>query len=214
MFYFVHQFKLLFMDRSLNTTNNIFSLYDKYGNNQYDGEQVTQLQHMGQSAELAAVKGFDDEVVLAAFLHDIGHICAAEQKQRSMNGFGVLNHELIGAAFLKENGFSERLINLVQNHVNAKRYLTYKDPAYYNQLSLASKETLKHQGGKMDADEAVAFESNPLYKIIIALRLIDEEAKDVNKLFPDLEKYRHLMKAHLQQQFNLNNKSDDTISSI
>ena len=98
--------------------------------------------------------------------------------------------------------------------MNAKRYLTFKDPEYYDQLSLASKETLKYQGGKMDAEEAAVFEADPLHKIIIALRLIDEQAKDVNKLLPDLEKYRQFMQTHLQQQLNLNNKSDDTIGSI
>lgn len=202
------------MDTPLNITNHIFSLYDKYGSNQYDGEQITQLQHMCQAGELAEAYGFDEEVILSAFLHDIGHICAAQQQQISMNGFGVLHHEAIGAAFLQENGFSERLINLVKNHVNAKRYLTFKDPKYYQQLSLASKETLKHQGGKMDADEAAAFEADPLHEIIIALRLIDEQAKDVNKPIAGLGKYRYFMNTHLQQQFNLNNKSNDTISSI
>ncbi len=194
------------MDMPLNITNDIFLLYDKYGSNQYDGEEVTQLQHMYQSAEFAQAQGFDEEVILAAFLHDIGHICAAEEKENSMSGFGVINHELIGAAFLQGNGFSKRLINLVQNHVEAKRYLTYKDAAYYNQLSLASKETLKHQGGKMSTGEAEVFECNPLHKIIIALRLIDEQAKDATKQSANIEKYRHLMKTHLQQQFTLNKK--------
>ena len=202
------------MKTSISITNHIFSLYDKHGSNQYDGEEITQLQHMCQAGELAEAKGFDAEIILSAFLHDIGHICASQQQENSMNGFGTLHHELIGAAFLQENGFSKRLINLVLNHVNAKRYLTFKDPEYYRKLSLASKETLKHQGGKMNAAEAATFEADPLHKIMIALRLIDEQAKDVNKPIAGLEKYRQLMKTHLQQQLNLNNKSDDTISSI
>lgn len=49
-----------------NVVKTIFSLYTKYGGNQYDGEDVTQLQHMFQSAELAEAQGFDEEVVLAA----------------------------------------------------------------------------------------------------------------------------------------------------
>ena len=188
------------MDHLKDVVNHIFSLYDKYGSNQYDGEDVTQLQHMFQSAELANAQGFDDEVVLAAFVHDIGHICVAEQKGNSMDGFGIVNHEKIGATFLQLSGFSARLINMVQNHVNAKRYLTYKDPAYYHQLSHASKETLKHQGGMMTEEEAALFENNPFYKTIIALRLIDEQAKDPNKPIADIEKYKQLMHRHLQHQ--------------
>ncbi len=190
------------MDDIKDIVNYIFSLYNKYGGNQYDGEEVTQLQHMYQAAELAAAQGFDEEVVLAAFLHDIGHICFAEQKENSMNGFGIVNHEKIGATFLQLSGFSERLINMVQNHVNAKRYLTFKDPAYHNQLSLASKETLKHQGGMMTEAEAASFENNPFYKTIIALRLIDEQAKDASKPNADVEKYKQLMVEHLQNQYS------------
>ena len=188
------------MDNIEKIINHIFSLYNRYGSNQYDGENVTQLQHMYQAAELAAAQGLDEEVVLAAFLHDIGHICVAEHTENSINGFGIVNHEKIGATFLQLSGFSERLISMVQNHVNAKRYLTFKDPAYYNQLSLASKETLKHQGGMMTTAEAASFESNPFYKTIIALRLIDEQAKDANKPNADLEKYKQLMAHHLQIQ--------------
>ena len=40
-------------------------------------------------------EGFDDEVVLAAFFHDIGHICA--QDAQNMGGFGVVSHERLGA---------------------------------------------------------------------------------------------------------------------
>ena len=37
--------------------------------------------------------------------------------------------------------------------VQAKRYLTRKDPDYFNQLSEASRRTLEFQGGMMTDDE-------------------------------------------------------------
>ncbi|MBY0374774.1 MAG: HD domain-containing protein, partial [Bryobacteraceae bacterium] len=40
----------------------------------YFGEQVTQLEHALQSAYLAVQAGADDETILAALLHDIGHV--------------------------------------------------------------------------------------------------------------------------------------------
>ncbi len=54
------------------TTDEIFNLYERYGNEAY-GEEVTQTAHMVQSAQLAEEEGYDDEVILAAFFHDIGH---------------------------------------------------------------------------------------------------------------------------------------------
>ncbi|CAD5203196.1 hypothetical protein [Pseudomonas sp. FEN] len=53
----------------------VFGLYRQFGDADYIGEPVSQLEHMSQAARLALAEGFDDEVVLAAFFHDIGHIC-------------------------------------------------------------------------------------------------------------------------------------------
>ena len=114
------------------TVNQVFSLYEKYGDEDYIGEPVSQLEHMSQAAALAEEEGYDDEVVLAAFFHDIGHLCAEEGESESMDGFGNVDHEKLGAEYLLEKGFSERVAALVQGHVLAKRYLTYKYPEYYN----------------------------------------------------------------------------------
>ena len=121
----------------------IIDLYRKHGGDDYIGENVTQLQHAFQSAAHAKAQNCDDEMVLAAFLHDIGHICVAEHNVAKMDGFGVMNHEKIGAAFLRMRRFSDRLVKLVQAHVSAKRYLTYKDEFYFNRLSEASRQTIQ-----------------------------------------------------------------------
>jgi predicted HD phosphohydrolase len=54
----------------------VFGLYERFGDSDYIGEPVSQVEHMSQAAQRAMAEGFDDEVVLAAFFHDIGHICA------------------------------------------------------------------------------------------------------------------------------------------
>jgi 2-amino-1-hydroxyethylphosphonate dioxygenase (glycine-forming) len=180
-----------------NAVEEIFDLYEKHGSEEYAGEKITQLEHMCQAAQLAEQGGFDEEVVLAAFLHDIGHICVSFYGFTSMDGYGILNHEKIGAAFLKSRGFSDRLIQLVQRHVDAKRYLTFKYPAYYSRLSEASKITLKHQGGMMTENEALQFEADPLHELIIEMRRIDELAKLEHQPLPDLAKYKMLMEKHL-----------------
>src|SRR5258708_15302381 len=108
------------------TADGIIALYQLHGGEEYAGEKVTQLEHMVQAAELAEKKGYDEEVILAAFLHDIGHICVSAQGENEMDGFGIKDHEEIGAEFLQEKGFSKILIRLVESHVQAKRYLTWQ----------------------------------------------------------------------------------------
>ena len=182
------------------TANEIIDLFKKYGSNEYAGEKITQLQHMVQAAQLAKNGGYDDEIVLAAFLHDIGHICAAAYIHDDMNGFGVMNHEKIGASFLRKRGFGERLVMLVENHVSAKRYLTFKYPEYFDGLSEASKNTLVFQGGKMDVAEALSFEQDELFEEFIQMRQWDELAKEENIPLQPLQYFRQLMIDYLERQ--------------
>ncbi|HQQ96848.1 MAG TPA: HDIG domain-containing protein [Cyclobacteriaceae bacterium] len=169
------------------TAQEVMYLYYKFGAADYIGEPVSQLEHMSQSAELAIEEGFDDEVILAAFFHDIGHICVMQDSTNSMGGFGIRRHEQIGADFLRSKGFSERLARLVENHVQAKRYLTYQYPEYYHALSQASKETLTYQGGPMTREEAQEFANDPLFEPSIQLRRWDELAKETNIPIIDLD---------------------------
>jgi 2-amino-1-hydroxyethylphosphonate dioxygenase (glycine-forming) len=188
-------------ERAEKIAADIIGLYEKYGSNEYAGEKITQLEHMVQAAALAKQGGYDDEMILAAFLHDIGHICAASYTSNTMNGFGIINHEKIGAQFLRNRGFSERIARLVENHVSAKRYLTFKFPEYYEGLSEASKKTLEYQGGRMNPDEAVLFENDLLCEDFIEMRRWDELAKEENQpLQLSFEYFSQLIRSHLLQQ--------------
>lgn len=163
----------------------VFGWYERFGDSDYIGEPVSQIQHMSQAAELAMADGFDDEVVLAAFFHDIGHLCA--ENAENMGGFGVVSHERLGADYLRRLGFGERLARLVEYHVQAKRYLTFKEPGYYKRLSEASRRTLEYQGGVMTVEEAQAFERDPLCAISLRMRQWDEQAKEMWVPVIDLE---------------------------
>lgn len=162
-------------------------MYQRYGNADYIGEPVSQLEHMSQSAQLAIEGGYDDEVVMAAFFHDIGHICMQVPASHSMDGYGVKRHEKFGADYLRHKGLPDRVARLVENHVQAKRYLTFKFPPYYENLSDASKKTLEFQGGVMNPQEALVFEKDPLFELSILMRKWDEEAKEEFKLVMDLD---------------------------
>ncbi|GAC1417001.1 MAG: HD domain-containing protein [Flavisolibacter sp.] len=187
-------------DQATKSVEEIFSLYEKYGSEDYIGEPVSQLEHMSQAAERARAAGYDDEVVLAAFFHDFGHLCEHVLPVKRMDNIGVADHEKIGARYLKERGFSDKICNLVQSHVKAKRYLTYKYPDYFEKLSEASKKTLLLQGGKMSHEEATIFESDCLHPLYIKLREWDDLAKETNIPEGPLKKYRDLALQHLIKQ--------------
>ena len=172
------------MERNEQVVAEVFGLYERFGDSDYIGEPVSQIEHMSQAAELAMAEGFDDEVILAAFFHDIGHICT--ERAENMGGFGVVSHERLGADYLRRAGFSERMARLVEYHVQAKRYLTLKEAGYYERLSEASRRTLEYQGGVMTAEEAEAFELDPLCAVSLRMRQWDEMAKEMHVPVIDL----------------------------
>ena len=167
---------------------------------EYIGEPVTKLEHMVQSAEIAEEMGLREDLVLAALLHDIGHICEPTTESNNMGGLGLQDHEFIGATFLQSRGFSDIVIQSVALQVAAKRYLCYKYPEYLAMLSDASLQTLAFQGGSMTESEAIVFEQNPYLNEIIAVRRIDEQAKIANKALPEsFDIYKQMMIRHLQK---------------
>ena len=183
------------------TVDEVISLYKNFGNEDYIGEPVSQIEHMCQCAQLAEASGADEEVILAAFFHDIGHLCEfafPEKKLQHMDGVGIIDHEKLGYIYLRSKGFSEKIARLVQSHVQAKRYLTFKYPEYFNQLSEASIKTLAFQGGVMKQKEATVFENDPLHEMYVQLRRWDEQAKETAKPLPSLDHYKQMMMAHLQ----------------
>ncbi|MEM7660170.1 MAG: HD domain-containing protein [Bacteroidota bacterium] len=182
------------------TVEFILDLFRRFGHYSY-GEQLSQISHMVQAAELAAEDGQSEEVVLAALLHDIGHLLGDLHASEQMGeGLGAVQHESLGADWLRKAGFSETVAILVEGHVAAKRYLTWKNPSYQDALSEASKQTLIAQGGPMNEEEGKAFAHHSLFEVCLKMRHWDDEAKQTNLPEPDLLPYRELMLRHLTAQ--------------
>lgn len=171
-------------------------LFQEKGHLSY-GEGVSQQEHMLQCAALAKAANYDNEVVIAAFLHDVGHLLEGTPFESQL---GNERHEDIAAAYLISRGFSKKVISLVQSHVAAKRYLVFRDTKYYDSLSEASKATLKMQGGQMSILEAIAFESEPYFELKIQIRMWDDRGKATNLYYPNglLERYLKMVEEHLQ----------------
>ena len=89
---------------------------------------------------------------------------------------GMPRHALMGAAAVRVL-LGERVAALIKGHVPAKRYLVTVDPAYREQLSPGSVDTLIAQGGDLSAAEVTAFTARPHWRAAVALRRADDGAK-------------------------------------
>lgn len=177
--------------------NDIIELYTKFGSHDYIGEQVSQIEHMTQAAMLAEKDNQSRDVILSCFLHDIGHLLGLRECERGLSGeFGTTNHERLGREYLESLGFRYPIPQLVEHHVSAKRYLVYKTPQYFENLSEASRQTLIQQGGGMSAEEAQRFEKDPLFQASLTMRAYDERAK-VKHMAIKPEYYFNLIRCYL-----------------
>jgi phosphonate degradation associated HDIG domain protein len=176
-------------DPRARVVDEIFALLLASRDMPYIGEPISQLDHALQCADLAREAGAGDDLVAAALLHDIGHLCAAGDAPR-MDGLGVAKHESIGADHLRALGLPESVADLVEGHVQAKRYLCSTTAGYADKLSAASAGTLVHQGGPMSPAEQAAFAADPRFKDKLRLRAWDEQAKRTACSPPDLASHR------------------------
>jgi phosphonate degradation associated HDIG domain protein len=180
------------MDMSI---KDIFSIYSHRGSSLYIGESVTVAQHALQSAHFARAAGASDALVVAALLHDIGHL--VETVPDDIGDWETdAHHELVGSRWLAAL-FGPQVYEPVRLHVSAKRYLCATEPEYLRTLSMASVQTLKLQGGPMSAVEAAAFRSESYHSDAVMLRQCDDQAKVVNLKTPDFNHYRALIEQQI-----------------
>ena len=156
------------------------------------GEVVPQIDHALQAAQLARKANARDGEVLAALLHDVGHFCAPDENG-SVEGIGVADHDDVGAGYLRGLGFSEAVIDIVEGHVDAKRYLVSRDERYTGRLSGVSTRSLEAQGGAMTSEEATNFEKTTRFEEKIRVRAWDEQAKVPGAQVEPIEGYRGLL---------------------
>ena len=161
----------------------IGDIFDRCGSEEYLGEPVTMGEHMLQGATIAQQNGQDEEIIVGALLHDIGHF-TSEFGTFSMDDIEDRFHEEAGAQVLAEF-FPTVITDCVRYHVAAKRYLCATKPEYYNRLSPASVHSLNLQGGAMAPEEVSEFEKNPNLKKIIQVRYLDEAGKRADMDTPD-----------------------------
>jgi phosphonate degradation associated HDIG domain protein len=171
----------------MTVTDELLSIYAGRGSAAYFGEAVTMAEHGLQAAYFAHASGATDALVIAALLHDIGHLIDSVPDDIA-NWTSDARHELSGSRWLATR-FGAEVCEPVRLHVPAKRYLCATDMAYCGRLSSASVVTLKLQGGPMSPAEVAAFEAEPFRREAIRVRQWDDQAKIIGLRTPDFSHY-------------------------
>ena len=180
----------------MTTLEQVLQLYERHGSDFY-AEDISQVDHAVQTALLAADAGASSELVLAALLHDVGHLMHLDALGAHDSHFTQdLRHELVGAEKLAQF-LPEAVTEPIRLHVSAKRWLCAKDSAYAATLSDASKESLHFQGGPMSTQECEEFERQARFNDAVQLRRWDDEAKVVGRDGDHLAQFRDLLSTHL-----------------
>jgi [1-hydroxy-2-(trimethylamino)ethyl]phosphonate dioxygenase len=176
-----------------NVTDDIFALFANRGSEAYFGESVSMTEHALQVAHAAQLDGAPAALVVAALLHDIGHLVDAVPDDIA-DWTADARHEQVGGRWLATH-FAPEVYQPVRLHVPAKRYLCAVEPSYLARLSPASVRTLELQGGPMSASELAAFRSEPFFAQAVRIRRWDDEGKRPGLATPSLAEYRALIEA-------------------
>ena len=131
--------------------------------------------------------GREDGLIVAALLHDIGHLLHHAGEDAAEVGVDT-QHEELGQRMLSSH-LPHAVTEPIRLHVAAKRYLCFADPAYAQALSPSSQLSLQLQGGPMSVQDAQEFLAGPFARQAVALRLWDDEAKVPDFPVPLLEDY-------------------------
>ena len=161
----------------------------------YGQEAVSQLEHALQCAHLAERANEAPETVVAALLHDLGHMLSAERTPvADQDGLPAKDdlHQFVALPFLRSL-FPDAVLEPIKLHVDAKRYLCAVDAGYWADLSPASKHSLELQGGRYDDAQVRGFEDLTFYAEAVRLRRYDDLAKVPGQVTPPLAHYAALM---------------------
>lgn len=173
--------------------DDIEPLFAAKGGRMYAGEPVTQLQHALQSAQLAEQSGTDASLIVAALLHDLGHMVNDQGETPTLRGIDD-RHEHVALPFLR-GLFDDAVLQPIRLHVDAKRYLCARGDGiingaqYWANLSADSKRSLELQGGIFTDTEAQRFIAQPYADEAVRVRLWDDRAKVADAETPDLGHY-------------------------
>jgi predicted HD phosphohydrolase len=149
---------------------------------------VSQLGHALQCAALARRHRADDEVVLAALLHDVGHLVSTAPEDPE-------SHHGAWGGRLVRPFVPPRVAWLVEHHVVAKRYLCTVSRDYAEGLSPVSLSSWFAQGGRLPLATLRELDAHRWFADALKIREWDDSAKDPRAVAPPILAYRDLVEA-------------------
>jgi predicted HD phosphohydrolase len=175
----------------LTVTDEILEIYARRATSAYFGESVSMAEHALQAAYFARAAAAPPALIVAALLHDVGHL-VVDVPDDLADWVEDARHEEVGCGWLAGR-FPSVVYEPVRLHVPAKRYLCATNERYFSKLSAASVATLKLQGGPMSAAEIARFEQQRYYKEAVRIRCWDDQGKVAGLVTPQFETYRDLL---------------------
>lgn len=158
---------------------------------EYLGEDITLVEHMIQCAENARTDNAPDWLIVAALLHDIGHLLVPDAASAQDSGIDM-HHDDVGAEWISKR-FPNNIVQVVRLHVDAKKYLVATDVAYFDNLSEASQITLEIQGGVFSDSEATDFIQQQFAHEAVLLRKWDDAGKVRGAALATIEDFEDLI---------------------
>lgn len=149
------------------------------------------LRHGLVAGAHAREAGASPELIAGALLHDIGHLLALSEADDFDDDRDV-EHAVLGAGWLAL-WLPDGVTRPIALHVDAKRYLAGKDPAFANTLTPMSRASLVLQGGAHSAVEANAFERDPHFADALRVREWDDAPDLADARIGRLEDYGALI---------------------
>jgi [1-hydroxy-2-(trimethylamino)ethyl]phosphonate dioxygenase len=175
----------------MSVMDEILALYADRGDDAYFGERVSIAEHGLQAAHFARAAGVQPALVVAALLHDVGHLIGNAPDDLA-EWTADAAHERVGGRWLATR-FPPEVSEPVRLHVPAKRYLLATDADYFAKLSPASVVTLRLQGGPMSREEVARFEDERFHRDAVLVRRCDDEGKVAGLVTVGLLDYRNLI---------------------
>lgn len=174
------------------TVDEIIGLYASRGARRYRNEPVSQLEHALQCAALAQAANATEELVAAAFLHDLGHL-VTEAASDSAEWLDDL-HQYVSIPFLRRI-FADAVTEPIRLHVDAKRLLSCADVGYLSGPSPATRRGVDSRGRAFSPLEAEFFLARPHAWDAVQLRRWDDHANVPGKPTPSLGELRSLLQS-------------------
>ncbi len=178
--------------------DDIRGLFEQHGNLAYGGERVSQREHALQCGALAEQESAGDELIAAAFLHDIGHLLNRKGSTPTARGIDDL-HQYFALPFLRSI-LPDAVLEPIRLHVDAKRCLCAIDDTYFGSLSPDSVRSLELQGGIFSDEEAQAFLRKPYAEDALRLRRWDDLAKTADRVTPDIDHFLNVVERVMERQ--------------